>query len=330
MRLPALVAVVLLALAPRPAAASVGFQTLAAPDGAAKPLVIGVWYPSDGAETPQRLGLSDQSVAPAGPVVGDKHPLVIMSHGTGGWFASHVDTALALARAGFIVAAVSHTGDTWEDRTHAADVDTRPAQLRHALDYVLNDWSGRAHIAADRIGVFGFSSGGFTGLVAIGGVPNFSGERAHCQAHPDYFDCGVVRAAPSGHVERIMAIPASDWAAERDPRIKAAVIAAPALGYTFGREGLKDISVPIQLWRAQNDHILPNPEYAEAVRASLPRPAEYHVVANADHYDFLSPCNAQAMKTNADICTSAPGFDRAAFHAEFDAQVVRFFEQTLK
>ena len=111
--------------------------------------------------------------------------------------------------------------------------------------------------------------------------------------------------------------------------IKAAVVAAPALGYTFGREGLKDITVPIQLWRAADDHILPNPDYAEAVRIALPSPPEYHVVENADHFDFLAPCTDLLRQFAPAICVSRPGFDRTAFHQTFNDEVVRFFEQTL-
>jgi predicted dienelactone hydrolase len=61
----------------------------------------------------------------------------------------------------------------------------------------------------------------------------------------------------------------------------------------------------------------------------LPRPPEFHVVENADHFDFLAPCDPQLARMAAAICTSRPGFDRAAFHATFDAAVVAFFEKTL-
>ena len=122
--------------------------------------------------------------------------------------------------------------------------------------------------------------------------------------------------------------PAAIWVHE--PRIKAAVVAAPAVGYAFGREGLKGITVPIQLWRAAEDHILPHPDYAEAVRIALPTPPEYHVVENADHFDFLAPCTDILRQVAPVICVSRPGFDRAAFHQTFNAEVVRFFKETLK
>ena len=154
---------------------------------------------------------------------------------------------------------------------------------------------------------------------------------AHALAHPTYYDAQLaMRASPEIRAEAAAAranLTASSWV--HDPRIKAAVVAAPALGYTFGREGLKDISVPVQLWRAEDDHVLPNPDYAEAVRLTLPQPPEYHVVPNADHVDFLAPCTDRVRQAAPDICVSRPGFDRPAFHTAFDAKVVAFFERTL-
>jgi predicted dienelactone hydrolase len=35
-------------------------------------------------------------------------------------------------------------------------------------------------------------------------------------------------------------------------------------------------------------------------------------------------------RNRPDICTSLPGFDRAAFHEQFNAEVVRFFRTTLR
>jgi len=115
-----------------------------------------------------------------------------------------------------------------------------------------------------------------------------------------------------------------------DARIKAAVVAAPALGFTFSPDGLKDVKVPVQLWRAENDVIVPHPRYAEAVRLALPEAPDYHVVPNAGHFDFLAPCSDALASIAPAICTSAAGFDRPAFHAGFNSEVVKFFEKTLQ
>jgi predicted dienelactone hydrolase len=327
MKLPAILAAAMLLVAPAAHAGNVGFTELSIPDGTNPPLVIGVWYPTDAPASPQPLEAFTQTVAPAGPVAGEHLPLVVMSHGTGGWYGEHDDTALALAHAGFVVAAVSHTKDTYRDQSQAAAVWLRPQQVHRLIDYMLAAWPDHARIDAGRIGMFGFSSGGFTALVVAGGVPDLAKVAPHCVAHPDYFDCGVVKKAGPAMSATVAHLPPSLWV--HDARVRAAVVAAPALGFTFGAEGLKDVRIPIQLWRDEDDHVLPNPDYAEAVRIALPRPPEYDLVANADHDDFLAPCTDALRRNAPDICVSRPGFDRTAFHADFDVKVVAFFQKTL-
>ncbi|MET0379924.1 MAG: hypothetical protein ABW049_13110, partial [Spongiibacteraceae bacterium] len=64
---------------------------------------------------------------------------------------------------------------------------------------------------------------------------------------------------------------------------------------------------------------------------------EYHVVANAGHFSFLTPCDwrmrgiiavMRLFGTEA-ICNDPDGFDRVRFHADFNAEMVRFFSKAL-
>ena len=308
-------------------ATNVGFEELKIADGAESPLVAGVWYPTDSPATEHSLGGFTQTIAPGAPIAGRGLPLVVMSHGGGGWYGGHYDTALALARAGFVVAAVSHAGDTFDDQTKVTQLWRRPAQLHRLVDYMLDEWSQRERLDALRVGAFGFSNGGFTALVAAGGVPDLSKIAPYCQAHPDHDLCRTLKLAGIDP-GLFAAVPATAWV--HDQRIKAVVIAAPAFGFVFGRAGLSDIRVPIQLWRAADDRHQPSPYYDEAVRADLPTPLEYHVVRNAGHYDFLPPCDARLLQMRPDICNSLPGLDRKAFHKQFNTEMVRFFRANLR
>ncbi|NVN09763.1 alpha/beta hydrolase family protein [Nguyenibacter vanlangensis] len=292
-------------------APQVGFQYRHMPDGTE----VGIWYPATGHPTHQHLGIYEQDVVTDALPVGHDLPLVVISHGHGGAFSGHLDTAVALANAGFVVASLTHPGDNWRDESRATHVEDRPKALSRLITYMLSTWSSHTIIDPARIGAFGFSSGGFTVLAAAGGKPDFSRVAAHCSAHPEYYDCQLVRQHPG---------PLPIWTGHRDGRIKAIVVAAPALGYTFGREGLSSVTIPVQLWRADDDHVLPAPLYADEVRADLTRLPEFHDVPEAGHFDFLAPCAAPLP-----ICQSAAGFDRAAFHQVFDKDVVRFFSRVL-
>jgi predicted dienelactone hydrolase len=197
----------------------------------------------------------------------------------------------------------------------------RPRQLKVLTDYMVAGWPDRGHIDAGRIGAFGFSAGGFTVLVEAGGEPDLKKVRDHCRDHPQFETCRIVRSQPLPYDIKV------SWT--HDPRIMAVVSAAPAIGFTFGREGLKHVRAPVQLWRAEDDQVLRAPYYAEAVRDALPKPPEFHLVPGAGHYDFIQACSAELAKAVPLICHSAPGFDRAAFHADFNRDVVGFFRRTL-
>lgn len=313
------------ALAQPQPAKSVGYQYLSIPDPAGPPVEIAVWYPSNAPAASQSIGLLDQVVANEAAVAGTRLPLVVMSHGNGGSLSGHVDTALALAHAGFVVAALTHTGDNYHDQSLAVDLPNRPRQLKLLTDYLLQTWRDRAVIDPHEIGAFGFSAGGFTVLTAIGGEADLSKTRPHCVAHPTNYDCVLV----GQHRDLALPLETKPVAWVHDPRIKAAIIAAPAMGFAFGREGLKRVQVPIQLWRAELDHILPHPDYAEAVRLALPTPPDYHLAAGADHFDFLAPCTERLRTAAPFICVSPAGFDRIKFHEAFNREVVALFTAKL-
>jgi hypothetical protein len=68
------------------------------------------------------------------------------------------------------------------------------------------------------------------------------------------------------------------------------------------------------------------PESVATVDRNLPANHEYHVVPNSEHLDFLI-CPFALGKDPG--CTDAPGFDRVAFHKQFNADVLAFFRARL-
>lgn len=278
----------------------VAIARLTIPDGDQPAIEAGVWTPAGAATAPR--------------------PMVVISHGNGGDFRSHHDTAMALAKAGFIVVALTHTGDNWRDQSRATDLVGRTRQLSTLLDYMTQDWEARAGLDASRIGAFGFSAGGFTVLAAAGGDPDLSRLVDHCRANPGFYDCRLI-----GQHTGTMKDGAAAPRLPHDARFKALVVAAPALGFTFTKDGLDQVTQPIQLWQAGADQILPAPFYVEPVRDALPTPPEYRRIEGAAHFDFLPPCSPELAAAAPMICAPTPGFDRAAFHETLNREVVRFF-----
>jgi predicted dienelactone hydrolase len=252
------------------------------------------------------------------PASGTGLGLIVISHGTGAAPLSHIDTAQALAEAGFVVVAPMHPGDNFQDDSAVGKPAWFADRSRHVsrvIDYMLGGWEGHARLAPGRIGIFGFSAGATTALVSIGGVPDLGRIAPHCAATPE-FVCRIL-APQSGE--------APVWS--HDSRIAAAVIAAPGIGFAFEPAGLSRVRVPVQLWSGDADDTVPYATNAAIVQRLLPTPPEFHSVAGAVHLSFLAPCTPQ---TPPFLCQDKPGFDRAAFHRTFNQSVTSFFQQRLR
>ncbi|HEX5318208.1 MAG TPA: alpha/beta fold hydrolase [Stellaceae bacterium] len=265
------------------------------------------------------------------PAGGAGLPLIVISHGTGGNYSGHADTAQALAEAGFVVAAPNHPGDTSRDRSDsftARGLSQRPGQLSAAIDFMLTAWAGRTRLDPARIGVFGHSAGGYTALAAAGAAPDFARAAAFCRETPSEWGCERARARRDSLPPDADAAPPKPPVA--DARIKAIVIAAPAVGYAFAPEALSRVAVPVQLWEAADDRITPNAVNSEIIRAGLPTRPDLHLVPAAGHFDFLAPCDVALAARVPQICESAPGFDRAAFHRQFNRDIAAFFAARLE
>jgi predicted dienelactone hydrolase len=311
-----LIAIALCALATPSSAA--GFRFIDVPADADGPAISGgLWYPCAEPTGTMQLGPYPLTVSKDCPLSGGKHPLIVVSHGRGGTFLGHHDTAEALADAGFIVAAINHPGDTASDKSRIGELSvyvSRPADIRRLIDYMLGASPAALFIDPSRIGFFGFSRGGYTGLAVIGANADFANATALCGDSPMRV-CQQIRnrefPGPIPH----------------DPRIKAAVVADP-LAIFFTAEGLAPIRTPVQLWASELGGDGVHLRDVAPVDTHLRARHEFHVVRNAGHFAFFL-CPPALAQTAPDLCTDPSGFDRAAFHKEFNAAAVKFLQDNL-
>lgn len=297
-----------------------GLRVIDVPADSEGPALHGaMWYPCSEPPGEVKLGYATLPGVRDCAVNGDKLPLVVVSHGRGGDFVGHHDTAEALADAGFVVATINHPGDTATDMSRSDDLSVlveRPTDIKRLIDFMVGASPLASKIDRKRIGFFGFSRGGYTGLVLVGARPDWASTTNLC------------RTSASHMCQQILskAFPARPLT--YDPRIRAAVIANP-LAVMFTTDSFSAVKVPVQLWQSQRGGDGVSPESVAAVNRNLPGQHEYHTVPNAAHFVFLAPCPPPLTKKRPELCTDAPGFDRAAFHKQFDANVVRFFETKL-
>jgi predicted dienelactone hydrolase len=279
------------------------------------------------ATPPQDAG--DDHIALSGvkecPLTGDKLPLIVMSNGRMGRFGNHHDTAAALADAGFVVAAINHPKDNGRDHSGTDSLEVlagRSGDIKRLVDFMLEAWPDSAHVDGRRVGLFGFSMGGYTSLVVIGGNPDFRQGHPRC-ARSDPRVLPVCLQLENGELPAEVPV--------HDPRVKAAVIIDPWPEFLLPADHLSAVTVPIQLW--SSDPALNSDGLsgccAATIRERLPSKPEWHFVDNAKHFSFLTVCTPGEAEGEPAICADAPGFDRVAFHRQFHADMIAFFRRHL-
>lgn len=302
------------------AVSAAGLKLLQVPaDGAGRSITVAAWYPSEYTPASITFGPFTASAAKDGVLSGRALPLVILSHGRGGSFVGHHDTAERLADAGFVVAAINHPGDTAQDKSRSAELSAfvdRPLDVKRVIDYMTGASPLAAAIDPNRIGFYGFSRGGYTGLVVIGANPDFAlaGRLCEGQTGPlcDQIRAGDFPKAPLTH----------------DRRIKAAAIADP-LAVVFSAESLEGVTVPVQLWASEAGGDGVEPKTIEAINSWLKAPHAFTKVPNSQHFSFFTVCPASIADREPVICKDPQGFDRAAFHQRLNDDLIAFFRAHL-
>lgn len=203
------------------------------------------------------------------------------------------------------------------DKTRINDFSVfveRPADIKRLIDFMLGSWTAAARIDASDIGIFGFSRGGYTGLVAIGANPYFGKNLRLC----DGVDTPLCDQVRKGELPELA----------HDPRIKAAVIADPVSVF-FTRDSFSNVKVPVQLWRSELGGGGVTPESVTTIIGELPTNPDVHLVPRSQHFSFMAPCSAEFTRSAREICMDGPNFNRVAFHSEFNAEVLAFFRKHL-
>ncbi len=300
------------------------------------PMPAYVFYPST--EPTQRTTIGPYEVeatfdAPAQP--GAK-PLVVISHGHGGTRLGHHDLATHLAGHGFVVATIEHPKDNFRDKSGNAQAEVmagRPIQVAATISALLDAPRWQPLVDAGRIGVAGFSAGGYTSLLVVGAVPRFDRFIGYCERHPDDAEiCGLVQQLGAEATQEALASLQAGFARfgkTADPRVRAAFAMAPQ-AIPFDAEGLAGIDRPVFLYYGEHDHVLRPAENALHVQPLIATLDGIAMVPKADHWVFLAPCSEALAEEVGALCRDPAGVDRAQVHAQVNADALAFFRRTLE
>lgn len=318
-------------------------------DTGPRPLVTYIWYPAESSSEMRKFGIPpDKPVFIAGNAAwqaaffeaGQRYPLIIMSHGTGGAGMQMMWLGRELAANGFIAIAVDHHGNTaaedaYDPRGFRLPWE-RALDLSAAIDLLLDDPTFGPRIDSRRIGAVGYSLGGYSVIALAGGITDLSKFEAFCASDARDATCNPQSEFPEAESEfqklsgtdRLTFESLSRHANSfRDDRIKSFVVLAPALVQAFSTESLNDIQAPFLIIAGSGDTIAPHDTNADTLSNMLPR-AQTKLLDKAGHYVFLSECTLKG-RLFVSVCSDPIGVNRSRIHKEVSSTVGRYFLSTL-
>jgi predicted dienelactone hydrolase len=308
---------------------NVGYRRIEIQDTAiGDTFAVAIWYPTSAEPSDVEFGPYTMHVARDATPADGEFGLVVISHGSGGGTLNHRDLAMALAAAGYVVAAPMHPRDNSQDMSGVGSVGVwtgRPRQVSRVIDWVLEDKALGPRIQRVRIGVVGHSSGGYTALAVAGAKPSMNALIQHCRGIPeDTRFCSF-----GGSAAREAALRGGDIPDVHDRRVRAIVLLAPH-GALFTDEALSHLAVPVRIYGAERDDLTPVQYHAERLAKVLAATAEYVLIKGAAHFSFIASVPDRLRNSAGGTGQDPKGFDRDALHETLNVEIVDFFNRTLK
>ena len=301
-----------------------------------RPVVTELWYP-----TSDTLRADDKKFSPFlrnytvrnAKFPQTKLPLIMLSHGTGGGRLTMEWLAQGLAKSGFIVAAVDHWGNTFDNKIAIEFVKPweRPLDISFALTSLLRDHTMKDLIDQKRIGSIGFSFGGYTVIALAGGEVDLSMLRNYYKTigkkefeipeYPNligYLDDSIV-------IKTAKKLPRL-----KDARIKAFFAISPALGGGFADEyQVKNITALLYITGLQSDSVAPVKSNAQHFHRMIHHSNYYEFPGDVGHYLILSEAIKEVKESDPIYFQDQPSVDRHQVHEKVKELAIRFFSDKL-
>lgn len=194
-------------------------------------------------------------------------PVLIFSHGLGGDRHNFAALAQHLASYGFAVAAVEHPESNSQqiqsllrgaarEAAEPSEFFNRPLDVSYLLDNLqrLNQSQFNGLLDLQRVGAIGHSFGGYTVLALAGAKLNFAQLKQKCSS--DTVAAGSMNVSLLLQCLALNLSPGWNYSLQ-DKRIHAVMALSPMTSSIFGRQGLRQIQVPVMFVAGSDDVITP-------------------------------------------------------------------------
>jgi len=302
-----------------------------------RPVTTEVWYPTSDTLTAkdryQSPFFRTYTVRDGKPVAG-KHGLVFISHGAGGGRLTLEWLADKLVSAGYIVASVDHYGNTFTYSTPQGFLEPweRPQDISFSLTELLKDSVLSPLIDRKRLGMAGFSIGGYTTLALAGARLNFSALKAYCKSATGQKEInlpefpGLLKFIDDKEIaESFRKSPVLT-----DRRFNAFLAICPAIGQGF-QDGsqVKDIRNPVFIIAAEADSIAPSRTNASHYHRMIKTSKFYLFKGKVGHYVFLNEVRDFTSIGKSVFFTDDPSVSRHDVHEQTAKMTIDFFNANI-
>ncbi|WP_025663051.1 alpha/beta hydrolase family protein [Aquimarina megaterium] len=307
-----------------------------------RPLVTEIWYPThdafvkkDSVSKKETLFKTIETI-PNASLLGDKRPLLLVSHGTGGnrfsltWFIEK------MVKEGYIVVSVDHYGNSTDNKLPREFVKwwERAIDIQYVLNTVLEDEFFKKKIDVTKIGGVGFSLGGYTNIALAGGYVDRNKRKTantsevDRKAPPEFPNTDEVIDFEKDSLIVSSYIKYKDQV--KDKRIKAFFVMSPAIGFGFhSKKQTQSITAPICIVAGKGDTNTPVEQNALHYH-NLISTSEVHLFdENVDHYVFLNEPTEFGKKIIPAITIDHPKVNRKEIHKKTLNLAVDFFKKNL-
>lgn len=301
-----------------------------------------VTYPAEGSGMRESTG--DNAVFKGVPLLRDanpkrkQHPLVILSHGSGGSYGSVSWLAKALSEEGYVVIAPNHQGSTSGDSTPETTIPAtwlRKQDMTALLDAVAQSPSLASMVDTENISAIGFSLGGQTVLGLVGVELRAKALAANCDGDQPAPGCVWLKqgnAAIPGHVDLHEIDEIKFNARYLEPRIKNVVAIDPAFVPAYDFQSIEAVHVPVALINLGLPDEVPAGINAEPLAKHFPS-VKFTRVEGANHFSFLAECKWYGglliwWEGDDPVCSANGDRSRSEVHDEIARKIVNFLQGT--